>query len=188
MVIDRVPSGKKKKYDGFGKLLVRLRPGDVLIIPSIDRVSHSASDFEGLMAGLLNRGVAIRVLNFGTLDDSPEGRMMQQAVRAFAEFEKAMVVERTQERKTEARKDITFREGRPRKYGWQELSSAVRLLETHSYKQVSEMTGISVSTLKRARIAEEARKRGEYSMSDAEVREYEAAVANAEQMTLEDLL
>ena len=110
LAIDRVSSGKKKKYDGFGKLLVRLRPGDVLIIPSIDRVSHSASDFEGLMTGLLNRGVAIRVLNFGTLDDSPEGRMMQQAVRAFAEFEKAMVVERTQERKSEARKDITFRE------------------------------------------------------------------------------
>ena len=49
------------------------------------------------------------------------------------------------------------------------------------------MTGISVSTLSRARNAEKARKSGDYSMSDAEVREYEAAVAKSEQMSLEDL-
>lgn len=188
LATDRPPSGKRKKFDAFNKMFAKLRSGDTLVIPSIDRVSHSASDFEGLMTGLLNRGIMVRVLNLGTLDDSPEGRILQQSVRAFAEFEKAMVVERTQERKARARKDLTFREGRPRKYGWRELSSAVKLLESHSYKQVSGMTGISVSTLTRARNAERARKSGTYSMTDAEVREYEAAVSKAEQMTLEDLL
>ena len=64
----------------------------------------------------------------------------------------------------------------------------MRLLDNNSYKLVSEMTGISVSTLTRARSAERARKSGDYSMSDAEVREYEAAVARSEQMTLQDLL
>ena len=99
LVMDRIPSGKRKKFDGFNRMFVKLRPGDTLVIPSIDRVSHSATDFAGLMAGLLNRGIAIRILNLGTLDDSEEGRMRQQSVRAFAEFEKAMVVERTQVRK-----------------------------------------------------------------------------------------
>lgn len=188
LVTDSAPSGKRKKFDGFNRMFVKLRQGDTLVIPSIDRVSHSATDFEGLMAGLLNRGVAIRILNLGTLDDSEEGRMRQQSVRAFAEFEKAMVVERTQVRKAESRKDLTFREGRPRKYGRREISAALRLLDNNSYKLVSEMTGISVSTLTRARSAERARKSGDYSMSDAEVREYEAAVARSEQMTLQDLL
>lgn len=113
LVMDRIPSGKRKKFDGFNRMFVKLRQGDTLVIPSIDRVSHSATDFAGLMAGLLNRGIAIRILNLGTLDDSEEGRMRQQSVRAFAEFEKAMVVERTQVRKAESRKDLTFREGRP---------------------------------------------------------------------------
>ena len=99
-----------------------------------------------------------------------------------------MVVERTQTRKAEVRKDLTFREGRPRKYSRKEISAALRLLEKNSYKLVSEMTGISVSTLTRARNAEKARKSGDYSMSDAEVREYEAAVSRSEQMTLEDLI
>ena len=188
LTVDSVPSGKKKKYDRFSKLLLKLRSGDTLVIPSIDRVSHSASDFEGLMKGLLNKGVAIRVLDLGTLDDSPKGKVRQEAVKAFAQFEKAMVVERTQTRKAEARQDLTFREGRPRKYARKEISLALKLLECHSYKQVSGMTGISVSTLTRARNAEKARKSGEYSMSDAEVREYEAAVARSEQMTLQDLL
>ena len=114
--------------------------------------------------------------------------LRQEAVRAFAQFEKAMVVERTQTRKAEVRKDLTFREGRPRKYSRKEISAALRLLEKNSYKLVSEMTGISVSTLTRARNAEKARKSGDYSMSDAEVREYEAAVSRSEQMTLEDLI
>ena len=35
--------------------------------------------------------------------------------------------------------------------------------------------------------AEKARKNGDYSMTDAEIREYEAAVAESEQMSLEDL-
>ena len=139
------------------------------------------------MAGLINRGVAIRVLNLGTLDNSPKGKVRRQAVKAFAEFEKAMVVERTQARKAEVRKDLTFREGRPRKYSRREISAALRLLDNNSYKLVSEMTGISISTLSRARNAEKARKSGNYSMSDAEVREYEAAVSKAEQMSLEDL-
>jgi DNA invertase Pin-like site-specific DNA recombinase len=104
LTVDNVPSGKKKKYDRFSKLLLKLQPGDTLVIPSIDRVSHSASDFEGLMRGLLNRGVAIRVLDLGTLDDSPKGKVRQEAVRAFAQFEKVMVVERTQTRKAEIRK------------------------------------------------------------------------------------
>ena len=188
LTVDSAPSGKRKKFDRFNALLAKLRPGDTLVIPSIDRVAHSASDFEGLMAGLINRGVAIRVLNLGTLDNSPKGMVRRQAVKAFAEFEKAMVVERTQAGKAEVRKDLTFREGRPRKYSRREISAALRLLDNNSYTLVSEMTGISISTLSRARNAEKARKSGNYSMSDAEVREYEAAVSKAEQMSLEDLL
>ena len=188
LVIEKASAGKKK-FDAFRKLFDRLRPEDTLVIPSIDRISHSADDFSGLVAGLANRGVTLRVLNLGTFDHSPEGATLKKAVNAFAEFEKAMIVERTRERKTEARKDVTFREGRPKKYTRKEILDALRMLEEGaSYKKVSESTGISVSTLTRARNAEKARKNGDYSMTDAEIREYEAAVAESEQMSLEDLL
>lgn len=189
LIIEKPSSQKKKKYKEFRTLLNGLRPGDMLIIPSFDRISHSPDDFAGLLAGMKNRGVTIRVLNMGTFDDSPEGKALCRAVNAFAEFEKAMIVERTQEKKAKAREDITFREGRPRKYSHGEIASAVRRLENgESYNAVSKDTGISKSTLQRARAAEKAKQSGDYLMTDAEIRAYEAKVAGAEQMTLEDLL
>lgn len=190
LIIEKAPSGRRRgKYDAFRKLFDRLRPGDTLIIPSIDRVSHSADDFSGLVAGLTNRGVTLQVLNLGIFNNTEEGLVLRKAVAAFAEFEKSMIVERTRERKAKAREDITFREGRPKKYTRKEITEAIRMLdEGKSYKRVSSITGISVSTLTRARNAEKARKAGDYSMSDAEIREYEAAVAESEQMTLGDIL
>ena len=188
LIVERLPKKKEKKHEVFWKLFRDLRPGDTLIIPSIDRVSHSAGDFAVTMTGLMNKNVKLHVLDMGILDDSPEGLVRQQVIKAFADFEKAMIIERTQTGKAESRKDITFREGRPKKYSWSQLSSALRMLKDHSYKQVAETTGISVSTLRRAKIDEQARRNGEYAMTDADIREYEAAVASAEQMTLEDLL
>lgn len=62
-----------------------------------------------------------------------------------------MIVERTQEGKTIARLKEDFREGRPPKYGRKQITHALDLLESHSYKQVEEITGISKSTLIRAK-------------------------------------
>ena len=62
-----------------------------------------------------------------------------------------MIVERTQEGKMIAKKKPDFREGRPKKYGRRQIEHALLLLETHSYKQVESMTGISKSTLIRAK-------------------------------------
>jgi DNA invertase Pin-like site-specific DNA recombinase len=70
---------------------------------------------------------------------------------AFAEFERDMIVERTQEGKAIARMNPNFREGRPRKFSPVQIQHALSLLEDYSYKQVEAMTGISVPTLSRAR-------------------------------------
>lgn len=66
---------------------------------------------------------------------------------AFAEFERYMIVERTQEGKAIAKKNGDFREGRPNKFSKKQLEHALKLLETNSYKQVEDLTGISKSTL-----------------------------------------
>ena len=68
-------------------------------------------------------------------------------MRGFAEFERDMIVERTQEGKAIAKRREDFREGRPNKFSKKQID---HLLETHSYKQVEDMTGVSKSTLIRA--------------------------------------
>ena len=62
-----------------------------------------------------------------------------------------MIVERTQEGKAIAKKQPDYREGRPRLYNRKQVQHALELLQNHSYRQVTELTGISKSTLIRAK-------------------------------------
>lgn len=100
---------------------------------------------------LLKQGIRVHVLNMGMVEDTPTGRLIFQVMLAFSEFERDMIMERTQEGKAIARQDPNFREGRPRIYSKQQINHAVMLKETHTYKQVEDKTGISKSTLIRAR-------------------------------------
>ena len=77
--------------------------------------------------------------------------LMRNVLLSFAQFERDMIVERTQEGKAIARLKPDYREGRPRKYSKKQINHALELLKTHSYKQVDELTGISKSTLIRAK-------------------------------------
>ena len=74
---------------------------------------------------------------------------MRNMLLAFAEFERDLIIERTQEGKAIARQKDGYREGRPPKFSKQQIDHALELLEKHSYSQVEQMTGISKSTLVR---------------------------------------
>ena len=75
---------------------------------------------------------------------------MRTMLFAFAEFERDLIVERTQEGKRIARQNPDFHEGRPKKFTEAQINHALSLRADHSFKQISRLTGISVSTLKRA--------------------------------------
>lgn len=77
------------------------------------------------------------------------GRFFLQTLLAVAEMERNLIVERTQEGKMIAKQNVGYKEGRPKKYTKQQLNHAMNLLATNSFRQVEELTGISMSTLKR---------------------------------------
>lgn len=135
----------------FEKLLEKLKKGDTLIVTKLDRIARSASEGSQLIQGLLDKGISVNVLNMGKMDDTPTGKLICHIMFSFAEFERDMIVERTQEGRSIARKNKEFREGRPKKYNNKQIEHALSLLETHSYTQVTEMTGISKATLARAK-------------------------------------
>ena len=71
---------------------------------------------------------------------------------AFAEYERGMIVERTQSAKLALRGNPDFHDGRPRKFTEQQITLALDLLDSgKSYGQVQKMTGISKSTMVRAK-------------------------------------
>jgi len=86
----------------------------------------------------------------GVIENTPTGRLIFNIMMSFAEFERDMIVERTQEGKMIAKQDPNFREGRPKKYSKKQIRHAMKLKKTHTYKQVEDMTGISKPTLYRA--------------------------------------
>ena len=90
----------------------------------------------------------------GIVENTLTGNLILTVMLAFAEYERGMIVERTQTGKAVARQDPNFREGRPRKYTATQMQHAMDLLRSgQTYKQVEAMTGISKSTLIRMRKA-----------------------------------
>lgn len=144
-------TGTKAHRPELDKLLDKLQPGDKLVITKLDRIARSASQGTELIQALLDDGITVHVLNMGLMDNTPTGKLIRNIMLAFAEFERDMIIERTQEGKAIAKKQPDFREGRPHLYSKKQIQHALGLLQDHSYKQVTELTGISKSTLIRAK-------------------------------------
>ncbi|MBM7583928.1 DNA invertase Pin-like site-specific DNA recombinase [Bacillus pakistanensis] len=151
-------SGTNKKRPEFQKLIDMLQEGDTLVVTKLDRFARSTQDALEIIKNLFNRNIKVHVLNMGVIENTPTGRLIFTIFSAFAEFERDMIVERTQEGKILAKQKPDFREGRPKKFSRQQINHALSLLENHSYKQVEDMTGISVSTLVRAKKKSKAEK------------------------------
>lgn len=144
-------TGTKAHRPELDKLLDKLQQGDKLVITKLDRIARSAAQGTELIQTLLDNGITVHVLNMGLMDNTPTGKLIRNIMLAFAEFERDMIIERTQEGKAIAKKQPDFREGRPHLYSKKQIQHALELLQDHSYKQVTELTGISKSTLIRAK-------------------------------------
>lgn len=144
-------TGTKSDRPEFKKLLQVLKEGDTLVVTKLDRFARSLSQGSDLVNDLINKGIRVHILNIGILDNTPSSKLIRNIFFSFAEFERDMIVERTQEGKAIAKQNPDFKEGRPNKYSKKQIKHALKLKESHSYKQVEELTGISKSTLIRAK-------------------------------------
>ena len=141
-------TGTKMERPAFTALLDKLAAGDTLIVTKLDRFARTAVEGGAIVKALHERGVTINILNMGIADNTPMGKLMVTMLLAFAEFERDMIVERTQGGKAIARANGKRVDGRPKKFTPAQLSHAMQLLDAgNSYTAVEEMTGISKSTL-----------------------------------------
>jgi DNA invertase Pin-like site-specific DNA recombinase len=142
-------TGTKISRPEFDKLLKKLESGDTLIITKLDRFARTASQGIDLIRSLVDRGITVNILNMGVANNTPTGKLMITIMSGFAEFERDMIVERTQAGKEIAKQNPDFKDGRPPVYTDHQLDWGIELLKKNSLKQVEKMTGISMSTLKR---------------------------------------
>ena len=142
-------TGTKMDRPNFSALLNKLQLGDKLIVTKLDRFARTAVDGGMIVQELRKRGVIIHILNMGLIDDTPMGKLLVTVLLAFAEFERDMIVERTQAGRESAREKGIRVDGRPPKYPRPQMDHAMELLSEHSYSDVARLTGISRSTLTR---------------------------------------
>lgn len=83
--------------NGFARLVDRLEDGDVLIVTKLDRLGRNAMDVRATVDRLADEGVKVHCLALGGADlTSAAGRMTMGVIAAVAEFERDLLIERTQ--------------------------------------------------------------------------------------------
>jgi DNA invertase Pin-like site-specific DNA recombinase len=104
LIFQEKASGGRWNRPELHRLLGQLRKGDVLVVWKLDRLSRSLKDVLLLMEKVEQAGASFCSLTEVIDTTSPAGRMMMQMVATFAEFERAMLRERTQNGLDAARK------------------------------------------------------------------------------------
>ncbi|MDU4843945.1 DNA-invertase hin (plasmid) [Terrisporobacter petrolearius] len=144
-------SGIKSHRPVFNEIIGKLKKGDTLVTTRLDRLCRSTKEGLEVIKNLQEKEINIHILNMGLIENSPMGDLIITCILAFSQFERSMIVERTSAGKELAKINDDYREGRPKKFTKKQISHALKLLEKHSYKEVGLMTGISKSTLIRAK-------------------------------------
>src|SRR5947209_6432538 len=148
------------------RLLDQLRKGDVLVVWKLDRHSRSLRDVLTIMERLAEAEAGFRSLTEAIDTTTPAGRMMMQMVGAFAEFERAMLRERTKAGLDSARRQGRIG-GRPPKLTPQQQSEirkmvskgrktaadAARLFKVHPATVSRLMAGLLLATVKKTKHA-----------------------------------
>jgi putative DNA-invertase from lambdoid prophage Rac len=158
-VVEETISGSvaASERPGFVKLLDRLEPGDILVVTKLDRLGRNAMDLRSTVNKLEHFGVRVHCLALGGIDlTSPAGKMTMGVIAAVAEFERDLLIERTNAGLTRARK-AGKRFGRPPALDDDQRAAALELVDAGvPIAQVARHMGTTRQTIMRARAAAQA--------------------------------
>lgn len=121
-------SGKSLKRQGLEHALLDCRPGDVLVVWRLDRLSRSLEDLVRMSKRLADEGIELRSLHEQIDTTSPMGKFYFHLMAALAEFERSLIGWRTK-KGMEAAAKRGVRMGAPAKLRPSDYRKAVRLLE-----------------------------------------------------------
>ncbi|SEG95018.1 Site-specific DNA recombinase [Thermomonospora echinospora] len=141
-------SGKNVEREELWKALDYMRPGDTLVVPSLDRLGRSLQDLIAIVAGLRRRGIGFRSLHEALDTTTPGGRLVFHVFAALAEFIRELIVQGTREG-LDAARARGQRLGRPPALTPDQVRQARALLARpeESISSIARLLGVSRSTL-----------------------------------------
>src|SRR5450830_1347002 len=149
-VVEETISGSiaANERPGFQKLLERMESGDVLVVTKLDRLGRNAMDVRQTVEHLAANGIRVHCLALGGVDlTSAPGKMTMQVLGAVAEFERDLLIERTQQGLIRA-KAAGKKLGRPEAAS---TTAAVQRLKANDMTQAQAAAelGVGIATIKR---------------------------------------
>jgi DNA invertase Pin-like site-specific DNA recombinase len=150
IIFQEKASGGRWDRPELQRLLGQLRKGDVVVVWKLDRLSRSLKDLLILMERLKNSEAGFLSLTEAIDTTSPSGIMMMQIVGSFAEFERAMLRERTRNGLIAARKEGRIG-GRRHKLKPNQQQEIIQLVEAgkKTAADVARLFNVNPSTISR---------------------------------------
>lgn len=141
-------SGKNAEREELWKALDYARPGDTLVVPSLDRLGRSIQDLIAIVAGLRKRGIGFRSLHEALDTTTPGGRLVFHVFAALAEFIRELIVQGTHEGIAAARARGE-RLGRPPAMTDEQVRHARSMLANPeaSITSIAKLLGVSRTTI-----------------------------------------
>ena len=151
-VFEEKISGVVRKRPQLEKLLGEVRKGDVLVVTRLDRLARSTAELLIIAERLQEKGAGLQSLDEPWADTiSPSGRMVLTAFAGIAEFERALIKQRTEDGLRDARKRGVLC-GRPRKMRPDQQQLAQELLKQgRSISEVARTFNVHPATIYRCR-------------------------------------
>lgn len=125
-----------------------VRPGDVLVVLSLDRLGRSLDDLLAIVGGLRRRGIGFRSLQEAIDTTTPGGRLIFHLFASIAEFIRELIAESTREGQAAARARGK-RIGRPPALTPEQVRHARFLLTEpeNTIASIAELLGVSRGTI-----------------------------------------
>jgi len=141
-------SGKDADRPELAACLDYLRPGDTLVVPSLDRLSRSLADLIGIVATLRRQGAGFKSLHEALDTTTPGGRLVFHVFAALAEFIRELIVEGTREG-LDAARGRGVRLGRPPAMTAGQIRHARDLLTRpgNTVSLIARLLGVSRATI-----------------------------------------
>ncbi len=148
---DRGVSGKHEHRPGLDEMMDALRPGDMVVVYSLDRLGRSVLHLADLLVRFREDGVHFHALNEGINTVTPGGKLVYHVFSAVAEFQREIIVENTMAG-LDAAKRRGKRLGRPPVLSPEQVADAHSLYRKRrmSRDKIADRLDVSRSTLDRA--------------------------------------
>jgi len=139
-----------KDRPSFQKLLERIEEGDVLTVTKLDRLGRNMLDVCATVKLLDTMGVRVVCLQLGGADlTSPSARMTMQILSSVAEFERSLLIERTQSGLARAKAEGKTLGRKPKLDVRQQIEVRARLAEGATVYQVAKDFGVARQVIMR---------------------------------------